>query len=230
MKKMILAAAIALMAMPVFAQQAERYPSYIQVNGRAEKEITPDQFYLSIVLDESDTKGKVAIAKQRHDMIQALKDIGVDVEKQLKVVDFSSAYFKKTASLSTAKYQLELNSSEMVAKTYAALGKLGISNIDIDRVSHSKIKDFKMEVRAEAMRNAKATATALAEAVGQKVGKCFYIYDSNSDVMPRYFNNGLVMRAMAAKADSFEASAEEESLDFKTIKLSYDVSAKFVLE
>ncbi len=230
MKKMIIAAAVALMAMPVFAQQTEVYPSYIQVNGRAEKEVTPDEFYLSIVLDESDTKGKVAIAKQRHDMIQTLKGIGVDVEKQLKVVDFSSAYFKKTSSLSTAKYQLELNSAEMVAKTYAALGKLGISNINIDRVSHSKIKDFKMEVRAEAMRNAKATATALAEAVGQKVGKCFYIYDSNSDVTPRYYNNGLVMRALAAKADSFEASTEEESLDFKTIKLSYDVSAKFVLE
>lgn len=229
MKKIIFALVVALMAMPAFAQQTEPYP-YIQVNGRAEKEVTPDEFYLSIVLDESDTKGKVAIAAQRADMIKALKGIGVDVEKQLKVVDFSSAYFKKTSSLSTAKYQLTLPSPEMVAKTYTALGKLGISNINIDRVSHSKINELKNAVRVEAMRNAKATATALAEAVGQKVGKCFYIYDSNSDVTPRYYANGLVMRAMAAKADSFEASAEEESLDFKTIKLSYDVSAKFVLE
>lgn len=229
MKRMIVAAVVAMMAMPVFAQQTESYPSYIQVNGRAEKEIAPDEFYLSIVLDESDTKGKVTIAKQRHDMIEALKKIGVDVEKNLKVADFSSSYFKKTASLSTAKYQLELNSSEMVAKAYAALGKLGISNIDIEKVSHSKIKDFKMEVRAEAMRNAKATATALAEAVGQKVGKCFYIYDSNSDVTPRYYNN-VVMRTMAKANAVVETAYEDESLDFKTIKLSYDVSAKFVLE
>lgn len=229
MKKVILAAVVALMAMPVFAQQTESYPSYIQVNGRAEKDITPDQFYLSIVLDESDTKGKVTIAKQRYDMIEALKKIGVDVEKNLKVADFSSSYFKKTASLSTAKYQLELNSSEMVAKAYAALEKLGISNIDIEKVSHSKIKDFKMEVRAEAMRNAKATATALAEAIGQKVGKCFYIYDSNSDVTPRYYNN-VVMRTMAKANAVVETAYEDESLDFKTIKLSYDVSAKFVLE
>ena len=65
--------------------------------------------------------------------------------------------------------------------------------------------------------------------MGQKVGKCFDIYDSNSDVTPRYYNN-VVMRTMA-KANAVVGTAyEDESLDFKTIKLSYDVSAKFVLE
>ena len=47
MKKLILIAAVALMALPAAAQVQEAFPSYIQVNGRAEKEITPDEFYLS---------------------------------------------------------------------------------------------------------------------------------------------------------------------------------------
>ncbi|MGN0007413.1 MAG: SIMPL domain-containing protein [Alistipes sp.] len=230
MKKLILLAVVAILAMPASAQKTEPYNSFIQVNGRAEKEVTPDEFYLSIVLDESDSKGKVTIALQRHDMIKALKNIGVDVDKQLKVVDFSSAYFKKQSSLTTAKFQLELHSSEMVAKTYAALDKLGISNIGIDRVSYSKIKELKNEVRIEAIRNAKATATVLAEAVGQKVGRCFYIYDANSDVTPRYYDNALTVRAASSKSETSVSGAADEPLDFKTIKLSYDVNAKFVLE
>ncbi len=51
MKKLILIAAVALMALPAAAQVQEAFPSYIQVNGRAEKEITPDEFYLSVIIN-----------------------------------------------------------------------------------------------------------------------------------------------------------------------------------
>ena len=96
-------------------------------------------------------------------------------------------------------------------------------------MSHTQIEQYKAEVRIEAMRNAKQNASTLAEAIGQKIGKCFYIYDSNNDVMPVFYNNMAVMRS--AKAfDAAGAAAEEEPLDFKTIKLQYGVQAKFVLE
>ena len=98
-------------------------------------------------------------------------------------------------------------------------------------MSHSQIDRLREEVRVEAIRNARANAATLAEAIGQQVGKCFYIYDSNSDVMPAYYNNAVVMRSMKAM-DTAEAGSgqEDESLDFKTIKLQYSVQAKFVLE
>ncbi len=230
MKKLILMAAIAIMAMPVFAQQDEAYNSFIQVNGRAEKEVAPDMFYLSIVINEIDSKGKMSVEKQQRDMIAALKRIGVDVEKQLKMANMSSAHFKKSTSLSTAKYQLELDSPAMVAKVYSVLGDMGISNISISKVSNSKIDELKEQVRIEAIRNARATAATLAEAIGQSIGKCFYIYDSNSDVMPAYYDNSVVMRSMAKAAGTVEESVADEPLDFKTIKLSCTVNAKFVLE
>ena len=230
MKKMILLAAIAVMTMPVFAQQNEPYKSFIQVNGRAEKEVAPDQFYLSIVVDEVDSKGKISVENQQRNMVAALKRIGVDVEKNLKMANLSSAYFKKSTSLSTAKYQLELDSPAMVAKVYSVLGDMGISNISISKVSNSKIDELKEQVRIEAIQNAKATATTLATAIGQSIGKCFYIYDSNNDVMPTFYDNTIVMRSMAKAAGAVEESAADEPLDFKTIKLTYGVNAKFELE
>ena len=39
-----------------------------------------------------------------------------------------------------------------------------------------------------------------------------------------------MMRSMKMMDTAAEGAAEEESLDFKTIKLQYSVQAKFVLE
>ena len=225
MKKLILIAAVALMALPAAAQVQEAFPSYIQVNGRAEKEITPDEFYLSVIINERDSKGKISVESQQRDMIAALKRLGVNVEKQLKVANLSSEFFKKNTSVATAKYQLQLGSAAEVSKVWQALDNLGISNVSILKVSHSKIDQYKEQVRVEAMQSAQT----LAQAIGQNVGKCFYIYDSNNNVMPVFYDNMAVMRSAKA-AGMAEDAAADEPLDFKTIKLQYNVQAKFVLE
>lgn len=227
MKKLIFATAIVLLAMPAMAQYEEKFPSYIQVNGRAEKEITPDEFYLSIIINERDSKGKITVEQQQKEMITALKRIGIDIEKQLKVANMSSEFYRKNTSVATAKYQLLLHSGAEVSQVYAALDNLGISNVSILRVSNSKMEQYKEQVRIEAMQNAKQTATTLAQAVGQKLGTCFYIYDSNYDAMPVFYDNMAVMRSKASADTAGEA--EQEPLDFKTIKLNYNVQAKFVL-
>ena len=198
----------------------EAFPSYIQVNGRAEKEIAPDEFYLQIIINERDSKGKISVESQQRDMIAALKRLGVNVEKQLKVANLSSEFFKKNTSVATAKYQLQLGSAAEVSKVWQALDNLGISNVSILKVSHSKIDQYKEQVRVEAMQNAKQSAQTLAQAIGQSVGKCFYIYDSNNDVVP-YYGNVFMARSMKAAVanDAAEAAGEAAGLDFKTCLL-----------
>ena len=92
-------AVVALMALPAAAQMQEAYPSYIQVTGRAEKELTPDEFYLQIVINERDSKGKISVESQQRDMVAVLRKLGVDVEKQLKMANLSSEFFKKNTSV-----------------------------------------------------------------------------------------------------------------------------------
>ena len=229
MKKLIAMAVVALMALPAAAQMQEAYPSYIQVTGRAEKELTPDEFYLQIVINERDSKGKISVESQQRDMVAVLRKLGVDVEKQLKMANLSSEFFKKNTSVAMAKYQLQLGSSGEVAKVWQALDDLGISNISILKVTHSQLDKYKQEVRLEAMRNARESAQEMAGAIGQTIGKCFYIYDSNSNVLPVMYDNAVLMRSAKAVADA-ESVAEEDPLEFKTIKLDYGVQAKFVLE
>lgn len=229
MKKLIAMAVVALMALPAAAQMQEAYPSYIQVTGRAEKELTPDEFYLQIVINERDSKGKISVESQQRDMVAVLRKLGVDVEKQLKMANLSSEFFKKNTSVAMAKYQLQLGSSGEVAKVWQALDDLGISNISILKVTHSQLDKYKQEVRLEAMRNARESAQEMAGAIGQTIGKCFYIYDSNSNVLPVMYDNAVLMRSAKAVADA-ESVAEDDPLEFKTIKLEYGVQAKFVLE
>ena len=100
--------------------------------------------------------------------------------------------------------------------------RIGSIEIEISR-------KYKEQVRVEAIRNARANAATLAGAIGQTVGKCFYIYDSNSNVMPVMYDNAVLMRSAKAYGAA-EAAAEEEPLEFKTIRLEYNVQAKFVLE
>ena len=230
MRKLVFLAAALAMTLTAAAQTQEAYPSYIQVNGRAEKEIVPDEFYLSIVIDERDSKGKISVESQQREMIAALRRQGVDVEKQLKVANLSSEFFKKNTSVATAKYQLKLGSAAEAANVWQALDKLGISDVSILRDSHSNIDALKEEVRVEAIRNAQQSARTLAQAIGQTVGKCFYIWDSNNDIMPAYYNNTMVVRSMKSMDAGSGESAGEEPLDFKTIKLQYSVQTKFVLE
>ncbi len=229
MKKWLFMAAVVLLTLPAAAQTQEAFPSYIQTNGHAEMEITPDEFYLAVVIDERDSKGKLSVDEQQRDMIAALKKIGIDTDKQLKIDDLSSSFFKKNTALATASYQLKLGSAADVSKAWQALNDLGISNVSISRVSHTQLDRYKNQVRAEAMKNAQQNAKILAEAIGQRIGNCFYVYDSNSNVMPVFYKTN-VTRALDGVVAGMETSLASPSLDFKTIQLQYDVQAKFVLE
>ena len=231
MKKMIfLAAAFVLVALSVSAQQAETFPSYIEVNGVAEKEIAPNEIYLSITINERDSKGKISIDEQQRDMVAVLKKLGVKPAEQLKMLDLTSSYFKRGNALAKAQYELKLSSAVEVARVWRALDELGISQVTVQKVSHTDIETFKKEVRADAMRAARDNARALAEAIDQKAGKCFWIADYSSPVKTTFAVANMQARGVMEESVSFDAMVEEEGLEFQTINLQHRVQAKFVLE
>ena len=225
-----LAAAFLLVALSVSAQQTETFPSYIEVNGVAEKEVAPNEIYLSITINERDSKGKISIDEQQRDMVAVLKKLGVKPAEQLKMLDLTSSYFKRGNALAKAQYELKLTSAVEVACVWRALDELGISQVTVQKVSHTDIETFKKEVRADAMRAARDNARALAEAIDQKAGKCFWIADYSSPVKTTFAVANMKARGVMEESVSFDAMVEEEGLEFQTINLQHRVQAKFVLE
>ena len=211
------------------AQDNGAFQSFIEVNGYAEKEVAPDIFYLRINIDEQDTKGKKSLEQQQKSMLNVLKSSGIDTEKQLVRLSLSSSFHNRKTNMATASYQLKLNSADDVSRIWQKLDALGLSDISFVKAEYSLIDELKDEVRQLAVKNARQQAESMAGAIDQSIGKCFYIYCGYSGNSAVYAQPRVLTKA--AFSDSMnEMAVEEESIEFDNIKVSINVSTKFVLE
>ena len=230
MKKLLLVVAMAFAALSLSvggaqAQELANATPYVAVNGSSQVKVTPDEIYLRITLDEGDTKGKDVIEAQRKRLFSALRRCGVDIEKQLTLLDMSSENFRRGSSLATTQYELKLTSAEAVREVFEALDKDGMTNVSVTRTASSKIDDYRRQARQQAIRNAQSRARDLAEAIGQSIGACFEINDYTSEAR---VTNSRVMMAKSAAVD-MAAEEVEPNVEFEQIVINYNVSAKFVL-
>ena len=230
MRRIILLALAVVMATGAQAQtpQAQAFPSFVEVNGVAEREVEPDRIYLTITINERESKGRITVEKQEQDMIVALRKLGIDTKEQLRVNDISSSRLKRTQAVTTKSYQLLLTEPTLVSEVIATLQEAGITAIGIEKATRSDIEQIRGEVRDEAMRNARATAQSLAAAIDQTIGKAFYInyYQSSQPAVFRMMKANVVMTEESADG----AAPTIEQPEFRKIKLSATVQAKFVLE
>ena len=63
---------------------------YIEVAGNADTMVTPDEIFIKIEISEADTKNKTSVEDLERKMFDALKAMGIDVEKNLTTSDMSS--------------------------------------------------------------------------------------------------------------------------------------------
>ncbi len=208
------------------------YENTIEVTGRAQKEIVPDEIYIRIVVDETALKQKHTVEQMETDMIKKLKALDIDTDTDLKIGNMSSVYkdyfLKKNTARTSATYELKVNGVQLLGRVYQTLESMGISNLAITKLSHSKLEEFQDEMRVEALKNAQKVAQTLAEAIGQKAGPAVQIVDYNNDI----YVPGPSVRSnvMYAKAAGDTAELYDTELGFKEIKLTYTVQAKFALQ
>ena len=234
MKKLILLGFAILFALSSFAQNGTKNfidQNYIELTGKSEMEIIPDEIYLNIDLREKDTKNKESISQLETKMFKALKKIGLDLEKQVKVLDFTSNFqsywLKKKDVMKSKSFQVLVHDTKTLSNLFAALEKVDISNINIVKVDHSKMKEFKKEVKIRAIKNAKENAEALAEAIGQEAGRAIYIgqgYSNQIQTLPR--SKSIMIRGMA----SMDVEKAAPQLEFKKIKLEHKIMVRFELK
>ena len=215
-----------LMGFDAVAQEQRTQIPMVSVNGSAQIKASPDEIYITIKLDESDTKGKVTLEEQRLNMFAALKEAGVDAEKQLSVVDMNSSYYRRGGSLAATQSELKVGSAEEVNNVFEKLDKAGIPNVNVTRTACSNIEQLRSEARKAAMVDAQQRARELAEAVGQSIGSCLEINDYTTTAQP-VATRGKLMLANSAALDT--ATAAEPNVEFEQIVINYNISAKFLL-
>lgn len=165
-------------------------------------------------------------------MVEGLQNIGIDTEKELRLKENSSDYFRRGQNLASARFELRLHSPQQLWQAFQLLSDQGVSQVALERVAFTRIEQIEQELRREAILDARTSAEELATALGQSIGPCLYIQDWNQTPQPPQLKRSVNLTSadFAASAETGDAVAEESSaLDFQAVKLSYQVQAKFRL-
>ncbi len=221
---------IVLFSLSMFGQYTRNFidQNYIEVQGKGEIEISPDEIYIQITINEADYKGKESLEMLEKRMLEKLTAIGVDLKKDFYVTDISSNFknywLKKQDIFTSKQYQLVAHTAQMAGRVFRELESLGVSNMDIVKVDHSEIEKFKEEVKVKAILNAKKTADILTKAINHKASTALYIQESQ----PFYRSAPYAANMMKVRgAEAMDASYIEPEIEFEKIKLEYSVIVYF---
>ena len=157
---------------------------FVETTAIVDTLIIPDRIYISINLNEADSKNKKSVEEQERLLESTLKKLNINTEKDLSLLDFSSnfkQYFLKGQNVIKSKmYSLLVHNVVSAGKVLAELESVGISNINTERTEYSKAEDLLLELKSLAVEKSKITAQKLAKPLNQKIGKALYISDSNT--------------------------------------------------
>ena len=221
----------------LFAQTGQKNfidQNFIEVTGKSEMEITPDLIYLKIFINEKDGKSKLSLPEREKTMISVLKEIGVDVTKDLTIKDMSSNFkfyfLAKSDILLSKEYQLLVRDGKTAGKVFIELEKIGISNVSIDRLDNSKIEQYRKEVKIDAIKAAKAKAESLAGAINQSIGRAIYIQELETNLRNGSpgASNSIMIRGYASGISI--ADSQQPDVDFEKIKIEYSILCRFELK
>lgn len=230
MKKMLFIASALLMigAGSAWAQNNNEQIPYVEINSSADTAVMPNKFRISISISEAPSKGKTTIAELERSLATALNAAGVDIKKQLVITSQSNANGKRKDIYQYKNYLLTLTEPNQVETVFDELQANGISNASLSQSTRSDLKELQAQVRVKAMQNAQITASELAAALGQRIGKAIYIQSYSSAP-----EAGLVMlRGKAAGVMTGNALSDSSLADvkFNDVRVSQNVTVRFVLE
>lgn len=232
MKKVILSlvATFIIFVTPMRGQSQDK--PYIDMSATVEREVTPDELYLKITINENDYKGKRSLEEMQDAMIGALKTNRIDIPECLTLnymgSDVSYKLFSKTIKPKTeATYTLKLYDVAIMQQVIASLEERQISNIELVMTKYTKEAELRNSMAVEAMKQAQAEARVLAEAVGQEAGKAVSISSWFQSTQPRIYKARSIIVEEMADIDAVN-SAPQLGISKQTFR--FNVNVRFELK
>lgn len=233
--KIILLQLLLFSAIAVFSQEKKFNDlPYLEVQGRADTLVIPDQIYIAVLLSEKDAKGKKSVEDLEEEMLTKLKTIGIDVAKNVAMQDMVSNYkkfFLKQTDIQKGKlYSILVFDAKTTTKVFIALEEVGISNAIIDKLDYSLEKKVQLEMNSKAMENAKANAASFSKPLGQKFGKAIYVNQVRNNGIRNRFEQIRIRGAASANKEIVDSKSYDSDIEFEKIKIASEVVVRFALE
>lgn len=208
--------------------------AYLETETEIDSLIVPDRIYITIMLNESDTKNRKSTEELEKTMQQVLQSLQIDTEKDLSLLDFSSDIKKNLFNgqniLKSKNYSLLVRDAVTAGKVLAELEKSEISNVSIEKTEYSKAEKLLLDLKSKAIIKSKENAEQMVKPLNQKIGKAIYISDLTSSIANQLQGKapGLQIRGYA----SIYGNKTEEPIliEANKIKFTSKVNVKFIIE
>ena len=232
MKKNIFTAALTILLLAPLAGAAQEQP-HIDLNTTVEREVTPDEIFLRITVNENDYKGKKSLEQMQDEMLAALKANGIDIAEALSINYMGSEVSYKLFSSNIkpktqATYMLKLYDLTTMQQVIAELEQQQISNIELVQVKFTKENELKAEMAIEAMKQAQSEAATLAGAIGQEIGKAISISSWMNGTQPRIYKSRMANEESIMDSSTPDGSAPQFGIGKITYR--FNVSVRFELK
>ncbi len=240
MKKFMTAGLMMMMALGAFAQvnTANPFPKTINVTGSAELEIIPDEIYVVVDLKEYEKKGsgKIDLEKIKKAFLDNCRGIGIaDADITIDSYEGNNGYYwwrkkkKKDELYASIAYQIKFSNSKKIDELVEKLDDDATQNFQVVKTSHSKIQEFRKQLKIQAVKAAREKAQYLAAAIDEQIGAAVTISEPDEFVVEPY---PLYRNKVAAANYAMDASAGggNPDIDFKKIRLKFEVKAVFALK
>ena len=217
------------------------YPKTITVNGSAEMEVIPDEIYVQVDLREYQKKGdgKITLESIKNTFLSGVRSIGI-ADSLVTIASYEGyagyPWWKRRKRdpemYASIAYQIKLTSSYKLDQLVTILDDDATANFQVVRTSHSKILEFRKKLKIEAIRAAKEKAEYLLEAIGEKRGDAVTITEPN-DASVYYFNlsnKAYFENSNTKLMDRDQVTNGQQAIDFRKIKLKFDVSVVYALK
>ncbi|MFZ9942030.1 MAG: SIMPL domain-containing protein [Bacteroidia bacterium] len=216
--------------------QTHSGPKKIVVTGSAEMDIEPDQVDVNFVLAEylNNRKEKVLMEDIRKEFLKACADAGIPKDS-IRVEGLSGGayadFFRKKRKddqglMEQVTFVIRLSGSKQIDAIASRLNDKAVTHMYISRRWHSRMSEFKKELRIKATKAALEKATYMADAIGEQVEGALLIedIDGGAPVVLMHRSANSVMESMDA------GGGGDASLPFQKINIRSDVRAEFELK
>ncbi len=229
MKKLFLIAALAVSTIGAYAQSVDLRRK-IEVTGIAEQEVTPDIINVSISLKEYlNGKTKVTISTLESQLEKAVAEAGISKEdftvNNLSSWNYATEKKKNPDFLASKQYGIKFRDLNKFNQIMSKIDPKGIQSTNIDSYDYSKINSLKNDLKLKALLAARDKAAFLVAGLGDKLGSALNITENDNSSFPSPRNVMFMSKAMTA-----DAVAPESDIDFKKIKLSFQIQAVFEIK
>ena len=207
----------------------------IEVNGKAEMEIVPDEITFIVGIEEywkeefekrkdvKDYKTKVPLAEIEDDFIRNLRKAGIEKE-DVKVKNMGNYWRNRGKEfLYSKQFEIKVTDLSKINKLTQLLDSKGIKYMNIGELDHSRMDEYKKQVKIDALKDAREKAQYLVESIGSQLGEVVTISELNDGYFQPITRSNEMMMMKAGSADMNTESIDE----VQNIKLEYQVRAVF---